>query len=232
MEQHQEVQHVQEVAVMAEMPSLQALAAAALLQSPNRRCTRGHSKNKRDVMLTQMGLQPIARTQRNRRLWNTAKLVRVFHHRIPDMVVEEIQHFDEPGNPPRIYVGIVHAASVFTTGRILRLTEDPHGTAGCHATICNAGVNMARRVYNSIDQVSFEEVVWRTESSVVDIENRCVPAECFHPAPVAVHERHLLGAFNVDTHGARTEELIQEDDELNPPSPPAPLRRSSRKRKC
>ena len=213
------------------MPSLQALAAAALLQSPNRRHSRGNWHNKRHVVLTQIGFQPIVRTRRNRRLWDTGELIRMFPDRIPDMVIEEIQFFDRQGNPPRIMVGIACAAPVFTAGRILRLTEDPHFSQGCHAGMCNCGVELARRVHNSIDQVPFDEVVWRTDDSVPDIENRHVDSRHLSPEPIDVVERNLLIARPLNNLGARTSLLEREDVERNPPPPPPPLRRSSRKRR-
>ena len=58
------------------VPSLQSLAAAAMLQVPNRQHRPRWTDGKRYAMLRQMGFEPIVRTRRNRALWDTGELIR------------------------------------------------------------------------------------------------------------------------------------------------------------
>ena len=208
---------------MVEMPSLQALAAAALMETPGsrdrRRFSWGHSK--RWEMLCQFGLRPIVRTSRNRSMWDTAVRLRVFPDRIPDLVLE-VRNDYWPGEEDMVTViRVAYAASEFTTGTILRLKEAPEDTIGCVASWFTTTVERAREVCNTIDSVDFDDVVWKEPVSVCDIENRHVRYENFQ-AP-------CLPNF-VGIAGARTNNLEQYHREPIP-GPPArrPLRRSKRK---
>ena len=174
-------------------------------------------------MLRQMGFQPIVRSRRNRALWDTGEMIRVYPGRIPDLVIEQVSRYtSEEDEEPSLYVGIVYAAPVFTTGRILLLNEEPMGTASCNAIYFNCGVEKVRSVYDTIDAVPHSQVRWRFEVPVYDIENRFVSGEVIHLSwnSQGMYSGHLQSI------GARDETL---DRQEVPPPPPQPLRRTTRR---
>ena len=205
------------------VPSLQSLAAAAMLQVPNRQHRPRWTNGKRYAMLRQMGYEPIVRTRRHRALWGTGELLRVYPGRIPDLVIEMVfRYASEEEEEPSEYAGIVYAAPVFTTGRILLLEEHPMGTASCYALYFNCGVEKVRSVYDAIDAVPLSQVRWRFDVPVFDIENRQVPSEMVR----SLWQRQGMFPGHPRSIGARDDSL---DDQVTPPSPPPPLRRTSRR---
>ena len=209
---------------VVEMPSLQVMAAAALMETPGsrdrRRFSWGHSK--KWEMLCQFGYRPIVRTSRNRSMWNTAVRLRVFPSRMPDLVLEVRSDY-WPGEEEMVSViRVAYAASEFTTGAILRLKEAPEDTIGCVTSWFSATVERVREIHHAIDSVDLDDVVWKEPVSICDIENRCVKCEAFQ-APCLPNV--------VCIASARTNDLEYYYREPIPDPPPArpPLRRSKRK---
>ena len=224
MNPQNEVIEVPPDAARVGIPSLQCLAAAAMLKVPTKTHRVQWVHNKKHTVLRQMGFFAVERTRRNRQFWDQGRTLLVHPHRIPDLVLEQVWLRTGPGTSA-YYIGVVYAAPVFTTGRILLLIEYPFGSSDCHDWHYDMGVDNTRKVYFDIDAVPLNQVHWRFNVPNNDIENRYVPKSVFEPERWEV-PHYRLATQNV---GARDGRLDFIDRGPTPPPPP-PLRRSTRKR--